>query len=91
MTPKWGFDAEHPPATDAHEGTEEHIREPHRDRHTVDYSNTGMYPDQVIMRSLVGDASPLGAEGSDSDQPAEPSNKPAPPPHPAAMGGAGPT
>ena len=90
LAPTWRLDVEHLLATDAHEETEEHNCEPHRGKNTVDCGSTGMYPDQDILRSLVGDASPLGAEGSDSDQPTEPSNEPAPPCHPATMGGAGP-
>ena len=67
LGPTWGLDAEHPPAADAHEGTEEHIREAHRDRHTVDCGDTGMSPDHDVLQSLVGDASPLETDDSDSD------------------------
>ena len=54
LRPTWGLDAsnhhqQHPPAADAHEGTEEHIREAHRDRHTVDCGNSGMSPDLDIL------------------------------------------
>ena len=70
LRPTWGPDAEHPPAADAHEGTEEHIRDAHRDRHAGDCGNSGMSPDFDILQSLVGDASPLETDGSDSDQPA---------------------
>ena len=45
-----------------------------------------MSPDMGILESLAGDASPSGAEGSDSDLPADSPSEPAPPPHPAAMG-----
>ena len=90
LGPTWGLDAEHPPAIDAHEGTDEHIREAHRDRHTVDCGNTGKSRDYDILQRLVGDASPLESNGSDSDQPAEAPHEPAPPPHPAAMGNASP-
>ena len=90
LHPTWGLDAEHPPATDAHEGTEEHIRDAHHDVHTVDCGNSGMSPDFDIMQSLAGDASPLETDGSDSDQPAGAPSEPAPPPHPAAMGNASP-
>ena len=58
----------------------------HRDRHTVDCGSSGMSPDMGILESLAGDASPSGAEGSDSDLPADSPSEPAPPPHPAAMG-----
>ena len=88
--PTWGLDAENPPAADAHEGTEEHIREAHRDRHTVDCGNSEMSPDLAILQSLAGDVSPLETDGSDSDQPADAPDEPAPPPHPAAMGNASP-
>ena len=90
LQPTWGLDARNPPAADAHEGTEEHIREAHRDRHTVDCGNSGMSPDLDILQSLAGDASPLETDGSDSDQPADTPDEPAPPPHPAAMGNASP-
>ena len=90
LRPTWGLDAEHPPAADAHEGTEEHIRDAHRDRHTVDCGDTGMSPDLDILQSLAGDASPLETDGSDSDQPDNALSEPAPPPHPAAMGNASP-
>ena len=49
-----------------------------------------MSPDDDILRSLAGDASPLETDGSASDQPAEAPHEPAPPPHPAAMGNASP-
>ena len=90
LQPTWGLDADNPPAADAHEGTEEHIREAHRDRHTVDCGNSGMSPDFYILQSLAGDTSPLETDGSDSDLPADAPSKPAPPPHPAAMGNASP-
>ena len=90
LRPTWGLDAENPPAADAHEGTEEHIREAHRDRHTIDCGNSGMSPDMDILESLAGDASLLETDGSDSDQPAGTPSEPAPPPHPAAMGNASP-
>ena len=44
LRPTWGMDTEHPPAADEHEGAEEHIRDAHRYRHTVDRSNSGMSP-----------------------------------------------
>ena len=88
LRPTWGLDATDPPAADAHEGTEEHIRDVHRDRHTVDCGNSGMSPDMGILVSLAGDASPSRTEGSDSDLPADSPSEPAPPPHPAAMGNA---
>ena len=88
LRPKWGLDAENPPAEDAHEGTEEHIRAAHRDRHTVDCGSSGMSPDFDILQSLAGDASPLETDGSDTDRPADAPGEPAPPPHPAAMGNA---
>ena len=88
--PTWGLDAENPPAADAHEGTEEHIREAQRDRHTVDCGNSGMSPDMDILESLAGDASLLETYGSDSDQLAGAPSEPAPPPHPDAMGNASP-
>ena len=84
--PTWGLNAGHPPTADAHEGSEEHIREAHRDKHTGDCGNTGLSPDDDILQSLAGDASPLETDGSDSDQPAAKPHEPAPPPHPAAMG-----
>ena len=59
LRPKWSLDAENPPAADAHEGTEEQIREVHHDRHTVDCGNSGMSPDLDILQSLAGDASRL--------------------------------
>ena len=90
LRPTWGLDAEHSQVADAYEGTEEHIREARRDRHTVDYGNTSMSPDFDILQSLEGDASPLEADGFDSDLPAEAPREPAPPPHPAAMGNANP-
>ena len=40
LRPTWGLDATDPPAADAHEGTEEHIRDVHRDRHAVDCGNS---------------------------------------------------
>ena len=70
LQPTWGLDARNPPEADAHEGTEEHIREAHRDRHTVDCGNSGMSPDLDILQSLADDASLLETDGSDSDQPA---------------------
>ena len=90
LKPTWGLDAIDPPAPDAHEGTEEHIRDVHRDRHTVDCGNSGMNPDMNILESLAGDASPSGTEGSDSSLPADSPREPAPPPHPVAMGNASP-
>ena len=90
LRPTWGLDARNPPAADAHEGTEEHIREAHRNRHTVDCGNSGMSPDLDILESLAGFASSLETDGSDSDQPADAPSEPAPPPHPAAMGNTGP-
>ena len=90
LRPTWVLDAIDPPAADANEGTEEHIREVHRDRHTVDCGNSGMSPDMDISESLAGNASPSGTEGSDSDLPADSPSQPAPPPHPAAMGNASP-
>ena len=90
LRPTWGLDAIDLPAADAHEGTEEHIRDVHRDRHTVDCGNSGMSPDMSILESLAGDASPSGTEGSYSDLPADSPGEPAPPPHPAAMGNASP-
>ena len=90
LRPTWGLDAENPPAADAHEGTEEHMREANRDRHTVDCGNSGMSPNFDVLQSLAGDASPLETDGSDSDLPAEAPSEPAPPPHPAAMGNASP-
>ena len=90
LRPTWGLDADNPPAADAHEGTEEHIREAHRDRHTVDCGNNGMSPDFDILQSLAGDTSPLETDGSDSDQFANAPSEPAPPPHPAVMGNSGP-
>ena len=60
LHPTWGLDAENPTAADAHEGIEEHIRNAHRDRHTVDCGNSGMSPDFDILQSLAGDASPAG-------------------------------
>ena len=90
LRPTWGLHAIDPPAADADEGTEEHIRDVHRDRHTVDCGNSGMPPDMDILESLAGDASPSGTEGSDSDLPTDSPSEPAPPPHPAAMGNASP-
>ena len=90
LQPTWGLDARNPSAADAHEGTEEHVREVHRDRHTVDCGNSGMSPDFDILQSLAGDASPLETDGSDSDQRADAPSEPAPPPHLAAMGNASP-
>ena len=71
LKPTWGLHALNPPAANAHEGTEEHIREAHRYRHTVDCGNSGMSPDFDILESLAGDASPSEIEGSDSDLPAD--------------------
>ena len=65
--PTWGLDAEHPPAADADEGTKEHIWDAHRYKHTVDCGNIGISPDMDIPESLVGDASLLETDGSDSD------------------------
>ena len=90
LRPTWGLDAKQPPVANAHEGTEEHIREENGDRHTVDCGNTGLSPNFDILQSLAGDASPLEADVSDSDLPAEAPSEPAPPPHPAAMGNASP-
>ena len=90
LRPTWGLDAEHPLAADAHEGTEEHVREAHRDTRTIDCGNTGMFLDDGTLQSLAGDASPLETDGSDSDLPAEAPHEPAPPPHHAAMGNASP-
>ena len=89
MRPTWGPDAEHPPAADAHEGTEEHIRAENCDRHTVDCGNFGMSPDFDIFQSLASDASLQATDVSDSDLPAEAPHEPAPPP-PAATGNASP-
>ena len=50
-----GLDAENPPAADAHEGTEEHITDAHRDRHTVDYGISGMSADFDMLQCLAGD------------------------------------
>ena len=85
-----GLDARNPPAADAHEDPEEHIREAHRDRHTVNCGNSGMSPDSDILQSLAGDVSSLETDGSDSDQPADAPSEPAHPPHRAAMGNASP-
>ena len=90
LPPTWCVDAEHPPASDAHEGTEEHIRDAHRDRHAVDCVYSGMSPDMDILESLAGYASLLETDGSDSDQPPGALSEPTPPPHPAAMGNASP-
>ena len=90
LRPTWGLDAISPPAADVNEVTEEHIREVHHDRLTVDCGNSGMSPDMDILESLAGDASPSGTEGSDSDLPMDSPSEPAPPPHPAAMGNASP-
>ena len=90
LRPTWGLDARNPPAADAHEGTEEHIREAHRDWHIVDCGNSGMSPDLHILQSLAGDTSPLETDGVHLDQPADAPSEPAPPPHPAAMGNASP-
>ena len=90
LRPTLGLDAEHPPAADTHEGTEDHIRNAHRDGHIVDCGNSGMLPDLDTLQSLAGDASPLVTDGSDSDQPAVAPSEPAPPPDPAAMGNASP-
>ena len=84
LRPKWGLDAENPSAADAHEGTEEHIRNAHRDGHPVDCGNSGMSPDFDILQSMAGDASPLETDGFDAP------SEPAPPPHLAAMGNASP-
>ena len=83
LLPTWGLDAEHPPAADAHGGSEEHIRDAHRDRHTVDCGISDMSPEFDILQSLAGDASPLEIDGSDSDQPGDAPSEPAPPPHPS--------
>ena len=85
LQPTWGLDAVNPPEADAHEGTEEHIREAHRDRHTVDCDNSGASPEMGILESLAGDASLLETDGSDSDQSADAPSEPAPPPHLWAM------
>ena len=42
LGPTWGLDVEHPPAPDAHVGTEECIRTVHRDRCVVDCADTCM-------------------------------------------------
>ena len=90
LRPTWGLDADNPPAADAREGTEEHIRVAHRDRHTVDCGNSGMSPDMDILESLAGDASLPETDGSESDQHAGAPSEPSLPPHPAAMGNASP-
>ena len=90
LRPTWGLDAEHPAAAYAHECTEEHIREAHRDRHTVDCGNSGMSPDFDILQSLAGGAALLETEGSEAGLPAEAPHELAPPPHPAAIGNASP-
>ena len=90
LRPTCVLDDEHPPPADAHEGTEEHIRDAHRNRHTADCGNSGMSPDMDIVESLAGDVSLLETDGSDSDQPVGAPSEPAPPPQPAAIGHASP-
>ena len=68
LVPTWGIDVQDTPAVDAHEGTEEHIREAHCDRHTVDCGNAGLFPDHDILRTLAGGASPLRSNGFNKGQ-----------------------
>lgn len=86
----WGLDAAQLPLLDAHEGTEEHTREAHRDGRTVDCSNMGMWLYHDILLSLADDASAPETDGSDSAQPSMPFDEPAAPPRPAAMGNSSP-
>ena len=85
LRPTWGLDAEHPPAADAHEGSEEHMRNAHRDRRTVDCGNSGMSHHIDILDSLECDASLLQTDGSISDKPADAPSEPTPAPRPATM------
>ena len=96
LGPTWGLDAEHPPAADAHVGTEECIRTVHRDRCVVDCADTGMQIDWKLLGAprftwdpTVGRGDP--GPGSHSDKPSEEPSEPAPPPHSDAMGSSGPT
>ena len=85
LGPIWGLDATHPPATDAHEGTEECIRTVHRDRCAFDCVDTGLDIDlnlQGAPRQLWDPSvSPGATEGSHSDHPTESPSEPASPPH----------
>ena len=83
LRPTWGLDAENPQAADAHEGTEEHIREAHRDRQTVDCGNSGMSPDMDILESLARDCWRLMVLTQTNLRAHSVPSEPAPPPHPA--------
>ena len=90
----WGLDARHPPAPDAHVGTEECIWTLHRDRCVVDCADNGMQIDLKLPGALrfmwdptVGRGDP--DLGSHSAKPSEEPSEPAPPPHSDAMGSAG--
>ena len=94
LGPTWGLDVEHPPAADAHVGTEECNRTVHRDKCVVDCADTGMQIDwklpgapRFMWDPTVGRGDP---EGSDSDEPAEAPSEPASLPHSDAIGSAGP-
>ena len=50
LSPIWGLNAKHPPATDAHEGTEECIRTAHGDRCVVGCADTGLDVDNCWER-----------------------------------------
>ena len=52
LSPIWGLDAKQPPATDAHEGTEECIRTAHTDRCVVDCADTGLDIDVKLQGAL---------------------------------------
>ena len=68
----WGLDARHPPATDAHVGTEECIHTVHRDRRVVDCADTGMQIDWKLLWAPrhIWDPTegPGDPEGSHSDE-----------------------
>ena len=95
LGPTWGLDAQHPPAPDAHVGTEECIHTVHRDRCVVDCADTGMRIDWKLLQAprfmwdpTVGRGDP--DPGSHSEERSEEPSEPAPPPHSDAMGSAGP-
>ena len=88
------LDVEHPPAADAHVGTEECVRTVHRDRCVVDCADTDMQIDLKMLGAprfmwdpTVSRSCPNPGSHSDESS-AEPSEL-APPPHSDDMGSAG--
>ena len=94
LGPRWGPDATHPRAKDAHVGTEECFRNVHRDRCLVDGAGTGLNVDLKLLGAprhmYDSTVSPCATEGSHSDDRAELPCEPASPPHPDAIGSADP-